>query len=163
GVRGAMNTTPRTQRTQRTQRKVASSVVCLVASLFFVPSSSFVSFVPLVSLVSPEAPDWRAIGAEAARILQAYVRIDTSNPPGDPGGARSRRAYARIDPSTPPGDTRRGADSLAAILERDGLAVTRYEPAPGRVIILARLEAAKQPPADKPILLLQHMDVVPAD
>src|SRR5262245_24378163 len=134
-----MNTTPRTQ---RTQRKVASSVVCLVASLFFVPSSSFVSFVPLVSLVSPEAPDWRAIGAEAARILQAYVRIDTSNPPGD---------------------TRKAADFLAGILERDGLAVTRYEPAPGRVIILARLEAAKQPPADKPILLLQHMDVVPAD
>ena len=63
--------------------------------------------------------------AQSERLLKAYVAIDTSNPPGD---------------------TRKAADFLAAVLERDGIAVTRYESAPG-----------------KAILLLHHMDVVPAD
>ncbi len=97
---------------------------------------AFVSFVCFASFVSAQAPD------EAARVLADYVRIDTSNPPGD---------------------TRKAADFLAGVLERDGIAVTRYEPAPGKAIVLARLNATVSPPAGKAILLLQHMDVVPAD
>ena len=89
-----------------------------------------------------QAVDWPAIGAEATRILQDYVRIDTSNPPGD---------------------TRKAADFLNGILEREGVAVTRYESAPGKAIVLARLKASASPAAGKSILLLQHMDVVPAD
>ena len=42
-----------------------------------------------------QAIDWTAVGNEATRILQEYVRIDTSNPPGD---------------------TRKAADFLAGIL-----------------------------------------------
>jgi len=78
----------------------------------------------------------------AVRLLQDFTRIDTSNPPGD---------------------TRRAADFLAAVLERDGIAVTRYESAPGKAIVLAHLSATTSPPAGKAILLLQHMDVVPVD
>src|SRR5207249_3079467 len=37
------------------------------------------------------------------------------------------------------------------------------EPAPGKSIVLARLKATVAPPAGKAILLLHHMDVVPAD
>ena len=48
---------------------------------------------------------------EAMRFLSDYVRIDTSNPPGD---------------------TRKAADFLAAVLEREGIPVTRYESAPGK-------------------------------
>ena len=51
---------------------------------------------------------------EATRLLQEYVRIDTSNPPGD---------------------TRKAADFLASIFEREGIPVTRYESAPGKAII----------------------------
>ena len=40
------------------------------------------------------------------------------------------------------------------------MAVTRYESAPGKAIVLARLKGAGR---GKPILLLHHMDVVPAD
>lgn len=79
---------------------------------------------------------------EIARLLQEYVRIDTSNPPGD---------------------TRKAADFLAAIFAREGIPVTRYESQPGKAIIYARLKATVSPPAGKAIVLLHHMDVVPAD
>jgi acetylornithine deacetylase/succinyl-diaminopimelate desuccinylase-like protein len=79
---------------------------------------------------------------EATRLLSEYVRIDSSNPPGD---------------------TRKAADWLAAILEREGIPVTRYEPAPGKAIVYARLPATVSPRAGKAIVLLHHMDVVPAD
>ncbi len=101
---------------------------------------SLVSLVSLVlnhgSSVAAQTPD------EATRLLQEYVRIDTSNPPGD---------------------TRKAADFLAGILEREGIPVTRYESAPGKAIIYARLKATASPPAGKAIVLLHHMDVVPAD
>jgi acetylornithine deacetylase/succinyl-diaminopimelate desuccinylase-like protein len=79
---------------------------------------------------------------EATRLLQEYVRIDTSNPPGD---------------------TRKAADFLAGIFQRDGIRVERYESAPGKAILYARLKTTLSPPAGKPIVLLHHMDVVPAD
>ncbi|HEV3057718.1 MAG TPA: M20/M25/M40 family metallo-hydrolase [Vicinamibacterales bacterium] len=79
---------------------------------------------------------------EATRLLQQYVRLDTSNPPGD---------------------TRQTADFLAGILEREGIPPTRYESAPGKAIIYGRLKATVTPPSGKAIVLLHHMDVVPAD
>jgi acetylornithine deacetylase/succinyl-diaminopimelate desuccinylase-like protein len=85
------------------------------------------------------APDWKAIEAEAIRTIQAYVRINTSNPPGD---------------------VTKAADFLEGLLRREGIAVTRYESAPGRSIIVARLKGAG---AAKPLLLLHHTDVVPTD
>jgi acetylornithine deacetylase/succinyl-diaminopimelate desuccinylase-like protein len=90
--------------------------------------------------VSGQAPvDWQALQAEATGTLQAYIRIDTSNPPGNVGPA---------------------VDLLAGVLDRDGIAVERFESAPGRSILMARLEGSG---AAKPIVLLHHTDVVPAD
>jgi acetylornithine deacetylase/succinyl-diaminopimelate desuccinylase-like protein len=91
------------------------------------------------SAAAQTTPDWKAIEAEAIRTIQAYVRINTSNPPGD------------VTPA---------ADFLEGLLRRDGIAVKRYESAPGRSIIVARLKGTG--PA-KPLLLLHHMDVVPTD
>jgi len=79
---------------------------------------------------------------EATTLLQQYVAIDTSNPPGD---------------------TRKTADFLTAIFRREGIPVTRYESAAGKSIVYARLKATVSPPAGKAIVLLHHMDVVPAD
>lgn len=84
-------------------------------------------------------PDWSSIQAEAVRTIQSYIRINTSNPPGD---------------------VTKAADFLIDILEREGVPVKRYESAPGRSIFVARLKG--RGPA-KPILLLHHMDVVPTD
>lgn len=71
-------------------------------------------------------------------LLQQYIRLDTSNPPG-------REVL--------------GADFFAAIFEQHGIAYQVAESEPGRANIWARLEGGDRPG----VLLLHHMDVVPAD
>jgi acetylornithine deacetylase/succinyl-diaminopimelate desuccinylase-like protein len=88
---------------------------------------------------SAQTPDWKAVEAEALQTLQRYVRINTSNPPGD---------------------VTKAADFVAGLLEKEGIPVARYESVPGRSIVLGRLKGAGHA---KPLLLLHHMDVVPAD
>src|SRR5688572_9122218 len=76
--------------------------------------------------------------APEIRLLQQYVRIDTSNPPG--------REKA-------------GADFLAGELRRRGIAAEVIESAPGRANVYARLQG--ETPGEG-LLLLHHIDVVPA-
>jgi hypothetical protein len=130
---------------QRERRDGArrSRLAWLRLTVSYVTVSSVVSVSSVVMLFgAAQVPDWKAAGAEATRLLQEYVRIDTSNPPGD---------------------TRKTADFLASLFEREGIPVTRYESAPGKAIIYARLKATVTPAAGKAIMLLHHMDVVPAD
>ena len=87
-----------------------------------------------------QQPDWKAVEHDAIKTLQDYVRINTSNPPGD---------------------VTKAADFLIDILKREGIPVTRYEPGPGRSIVLARLKGSGT--GGKAILLESHMDVVPTD
>ncbi|MBC7253267.1 MAG: M20/M25/M40 family metallo-hydrolase [Actinobacteria bacterium] len=76
---------------------------------------------------------------EAARLLSEYLRIDTTNPPGNEGA---------------------GAAFLGSILREHGLEHELYETAPGRSSLLARLSGSGE---GKPLILLNHIDVVPAD
>lgn len=92
------------------------------------------------SAVSAQESDWKGVQSEALETLRGYVRINTSNPPGD---------------------VTKAADFLSAILAREGIEVKRYESAPGRSIILARLKGNGS--GGKAILLESHMDVVPTD
>src|SRR6266516_1914161 len=124
------------QGTQRTRRNIPTWYKKGSDSVSTVSSVVAMCLVSITALSSAQAQD------EATRLLSEYVRIDTSNPPGD---------------------TRKAADFLAAILEREGIPVTRYESAPGKAIIYARLKATVLPAAGKAILLMHHMDVVPAD
>ncbi len=96
------------------------------------------ALIPCAAAAQP-APDWNAMQAEAVRAIQSYVRINTSNPPGD---------------------VTKAADFLTDLLKREGIPVQRYESGPGRAIVVARLKGAG---AAKPLLLLHHMDVVPTD
>jgi acetylornithine deacetylase/succinyl-diaminopimelate desuccinylase-like protein len=89
--------------------------------------------------VAQAPPDWKGLAGEAVATLQAYIRVDTSNPPGD---------------------VTKAADLVAGILRKEGVEVQRWESAPGRSIILARLKGNGKA---KPIVLLHHMDVVPTD
>lgn len=95
------------------------------------------SVVPLAA--QTQDASWARVQTEATTLLQQYVRIDTSNPPGN---------------------VTKAADFLQGLLQREGIPVQRYESGPGRSIIVARLKGSG--PA-KPILLLHHMDVVPVD
>lgn len=76
--------------------------------------------------------------SEPARWLQAYIRIDTSNPPG-------REHLA--------------ADWLAGVLQREGIPARRLATPQGRTNLWARLSSPQS--GGRAVVLLHHMDVVP--
>jgi acetylornithine deacetylase/succinyl-diaminopimelate desuccinylase-like protein len=82
---------------------------------------------------------WRALTDEAVSLLARYIRIDTTNPPGNEIEA---------------------ARFFKEIFDREGIESQIIESAPGRGNIYARLKGSG---AKKALLLLNHMDVVPAD
>lgn len=80
-----------------------------------------------------------AITAEALCLVRAYVRIDTTNPPGHELQA---------------------AHFLKAFLHQEGIEATIFEAAPGRANLYARLHGDG---SKKALMLVHHMDVVPAN
>jgi acetylornithine deacetylase/succinyl-diaminopimelate desuccinylase-like protein len=82
--------------------------------------------------------DPTAFEADAIRLVQEYVRIDTTNPPGNEV---------------------RAVEFFARIFEAEGIPYESAESAPGRGNIWARLEGGAEPA----LVLLHHSDVVPAD
>ena len=91
---------------------------------------------------SPSLPDWDHVETQAAELLAAYLRINTTNPPGQEAAA---------------------AAFLADVFAQHGVAVQVAEAAPGRANLLAILPAADPGARAAPILLTHHMDVVTAD
>ena len=67
--------------------------------------------------------------------------------------------YLRIDTSNPPGNERRAAEYLAAILAREGIASRLWLSPGGRANLSARLTSPRS--GGRALLLLHHMDVVP--
>jgi acetylornithine deacetylase/succinyl-diaminopimelate desuccinylase-like protein len=82
------------------------------------------------------APDFAAARDEVVKILTGFVRVDTSNPPGN---------------------ETKGAEYLKAILDREGIVSEIFEKEPGRGNIVARLKGNGR---KRPILLMGHIDVV---
>ena len=80
-----------------------------------------------------------AIEQEAAALLSSLIQIDTTNPPGNEKAA---------------------ADFLARELSKDGFECEVIESSRGRGNMLTRLKGTKEKPS---LLLLSHLDVVPAD
>lgn len=87
-------------------------------------------------MTAPGEADWRALGDEATALLSQYLRINTTNPPGNEIAA---------------------ARWLASVLQRDGIEARVFEPAPGKANLYARLAGDG---SARPIILLNHMDVV---
>lgn len=85
--------------------------------------------------------DWDGIEREATDLLQTYLRIDTTNPPG---GEEA------------------GAQFLAQILRKDGLEPTFYDAGSDRVSLSARLPGTNNS-GTKSLVLLSHIDVVPVE
>jgi acetylornithine deacetylase/succinyl-diaminopimelate desuccinylase-like protein len=83
--------------------------------------------------------DWHRLGDETADLLSDIIRIDTQNPPGGETAA---------------------ANALARKLAADGIATEVLESSPGRGNLYARLPGSG---GGRPIILLAHLDVVPAD
>jgi len=84
---------------------------------------------------------WDHAVAELVENLSTLLRFDTTNPPGN---------------ETP------AARWIAEVLARESIPSEILESAPGRGTLIARLRAAG-PVAGDPLLLMGHLDVVPAD
>jgi acetylornithine deacetylase/succinyl-diaminopimelate desuccinylase-like protein len=83
--------------------------------------------------------DWDKLLNEATGYLQEYIRIDTVNPPGN-----------EIE----------GAKFFKRIFDGGAIPCQIYEPSPGRGSVIATL---KGDGTNRPILLLNHIDVVPVE
>ncbi len=81
--------------------------------------------------------DWESATAEATALLREYLRIDTSNPPGNEALAVA---------------------FIAQILTAEGIPFEVAESAPGRSNLIARIG-----PAQPNVCLLNHTDVVPVE
>lgn len=99
---------------------------------------------PLPGSESPgAAAGLRALGSEA-RGQEALHRL---------------RAYLRLDTSNPPGNEAPAAAYLADLLHSEGIPTRQIVSRTGRVSLMARLEAAA--PGAGAIVLQHHIDVVP--
>src|SRR5262245_12047712 len=87
-------------------------------------------------MTTPGDAEWKALGDEATALLSQYLRINTTNPPGNEIAA---------------------ARWLAEVLRRDGIESQIFEPAPGKANLYARLAGDG---SARPLILLNHMDVV---
>lgn len=75
---------------------------------------------------------------ELLQVLTDLIRIDSSNPPGNEAGV---------------------ADYIQELLQKNGIESSRYELASGRANVYAELGDGTLPP----VLMLSHIDVVPAE
>src|ERR1700680_1974587 len=71
--------------------------------------------------------------------------------------------YLRIDTTNPPGNEMRAAAFFKKILDQEGIENRVFEYAPGRADLWARLPRTHAGEAKRPIVLLNHMDVVTSD
>ena len=69
------------------------------------------------------------------------------------------QAFLKVDTINPPGNESRAVEFLANILEKEGIPYQTAESVPGRGNIWARLEGGDAPA----LILLSHTDVVPAN
>ena len=72
-------------------------------------------------------------------------------------------AYLKIDTINPPGNESRGVGYLSKILESEGIAYEVVESAPNRGNLWSRLRSAKPSGSRDALVLLHHIDVVPAN
>ena len=96
----------------------------------------------LLAVLAPAAdPDWDQIGKTALDLLQQYVRIESIDPPAN---------------------TAEAANFVKRLLEENGIPVRLYTSGPnGQTNLVARV--AGRDHSKKPLLLLNHLDVVPVD
>jgi acetylornithine deacetylase/succinyl-diaminopimelate desuccinylase-like protein len=101
----------------------------------------FVSFClfcfPSTHASSLEGIKWDEVQAEALELFIEYLKLDTTNPPGNE--IRAARFFGEI-------------------CKREGIEYRIFEPVPGRGTIWARLRGDG---SLRPVVLLNHTDVVP--
>jgi acetylornithine deacetylase/succinyl-diaminopimelate desuccinylase-like protein len=119
---------------------VAISSAALAASPAASPNVLPAESMGVTQAPPPQPINWDRVTQEATDLLSKYIQINTTNPPGN-----------EID----------AARMLKEKFLTDGIPATTWEPQHGRGIIAARLRGIGK--HNKSIILLSHMDVVPAN
>ena len=109
----------------------------LISILAILAMSAAVMRAPAAFAHTP-APDWKALDSESLDYFRTYLRFDTSNPPDNTAAAI---AY------------------LKSILDKAQIDNQVFQSVPGAMTLVARIPG---PPGVKPLLLMSHVDVVPA-
>ena len=121
---------------------------------------------PIPSPSPPEISDGRR--EEACRLPRALPGKDTDGLRGDLSDIGDEgleeataifRSLVRVDTSNPPGREKEAVELLSALFAVRGIEHSVYEPAPDRANVIARIPGGGEPP----VVLLSHLDVVPAD
>src|ERR1044072_8818191 len=121
------------------QRKATSSMTRTKALI--IPAIACLLFLAPISKAQNGQTkiDWPRYQDQAVDLMQKYLRINTSNPPGNEIEA---------------------AKWFKSIFDQNGIQSEICEYKPGRADIIARLKGNG---SKRPIILLSHMDVVTAD
>jgi acetylornithine deacetylase/succinyl-diaminopimelate desuccinylase-like protein len=98
--------------------------------------ASLMTLASIPSLTAAQEPDWASARQETLGHLQAMIRMNTVNPPGN------ELQVARYLDST---------------LKAAGIETHLFEPTPGRGALVARLKGNG---SKRPVLIMGHMDVV---
>ena len=93
---------------------------------------------------------WLVVGLLAVAPVSASEPSDT---------AQRLAGYLQVDTTNPPGNESRGVAYLGRLLDEAGIPYETAESAPGRGNLWARLKGGRKPG----LVLLHHIDVVPAD
>lgn len=133
----------------RATRRASASLLAIATTLTAVPytmlAATVPASVPSVSSVhsaraAPQnAPDFDALAKEATSLLQEYIRVDTTNPPGN---------------------ERRAADFFKKVFDREGIPCEILDMGNNRANVVAHLAGSGK---KRPLVLLNHLDVVPVD
>lgn len=111
--------------------------------MFFIRRAAFAGLLLGIVLFSSNVTvaqtpiNWDAIQKEAVELFIQYLKIDTTNPPGNEIKA---------------------ANFFAELCKREGIEHKVFEPFPGRGTLWARV---KGDGSQRPVVLLNHTDVVP--
>ena len=131
--------------TENSRLKLIWMLACVAFSRAALAASPSPNVLPAESAASPRRRlRSRSIGTsvtqEATDLLSKYIQMNTTNPPGN-----------ELD----------AARMLKEKFLTDGIPATTWEPQHGRGIVAARLRGIGK--HNKSIILLSHMDVVPAN
>lgn len=109
-------------------KAVALILACIAASTFVARAQA-----------RPATPDFDALAREATQLLQEYIRVDTTNPPGN---------------------ERLAAEFFRKVFDREGIPCEVLDMGKNRANVVAHVSGSGR---KRPLVLLNHLDVVPAD
>lgn len=102
---------------------------------------SLIALIAAAATVVAAEPDWAKVEQQSLDFLRAYIRLETIDPPAD---------------------TRKAAEMFQTELVRHGLTPKIYPSGPdGKTVLIVRLPGRDR--TKKPLLLMNHFDVVPVD